>query len=94
MYAILLLLRCSFNWYQFLPKSKFSDLNQKPWTIVHGFIFVRRKKVVRKVCHSEGDEKRNLMALVSAAYRLRVGSYERQKFFIDCTFEWGDKSGD
>ena len=35
--------------------------------IVHGFIFVRRKKVVRKVCHSKGNEKRNLMALVSVA---------------------------
>ena len=31
--AILLLLRCSFRWYPFLPKSKFSDFGRKPWTI-------------------------------------------------------------
>ena len=63
--AILFLLRCPFIWYPFLPKSKFSDFGQKPWTIVHGLIFGSRKKVVRKVCHSKGNEKRNLMALVS-----------------------------
>ena len=37
--AILILLRCSFYWYHFRPKSKFSDFGQKPWAIVHGFIF-------------------------------------------------------
>ena len=35
--AILLLLRCSFRWYPFLPKSKFSDSGRKPWTIVRCF---------------------------------------------------------
>ena len=35
--TILLLLRCSFRWYPFLPKSKFSDFGQKPWTIIRRF---------------------------------------------------------
>ena len=35
--------------------------------IVHGFIFVDPKKVLRKVYHLNGSEKRNLMALVSVA---------------------------
>ena len=34
---------------------------------VHGVIFESPKKVVRKVCHSKGNEKRNLLALVSGA---------------------------
>ena len=32
-YVILFLLRCPFIWYPFLPKSKFSDFGQKPWTV-------------------------------------------------------------
>ena len=42
------LLRCPFIWYPFLPKSKFSDFGQKPWTIVwrnakkHGLYFIIR----------------------------------------------------
>ena len=51
----------------FLPESKFSDFGQKPWTITHGLIFVSPKKVLGKVCYLIGNEKRNLMALVSAA---------------------------
>ena len=51
----------------FLPKSKFSDFGRKPWTIVHGFIFAVPKKVLRKVYHLNGNEERNLMALVSVA---------------------------
>ena len=35
--AILLLLRCPFRWNPFLPKSKFSDFGQKPWTIIRRF---------------------------------------------------------
>ena len=35
--AILFLLRYSFIWYHFLPKSKFSDFGQKPWTIIRRF---------------------------------------------------------
>ena len=35
--AILLLLKCSFRWYPFLPKSKFSDFGRKPWTIIRHF---------------------------------------------------------
>ena len=35
--GILLLLRCLFRWYPFLPKSKFSDFGQKPWTIIRRF---------------------------------------------------------
>ena len=61
--------------------------------IVRCFFLASPKKVLRKVCHSKGNEKRNLMTLISVAQHLRVGSYERLKFFIDCTFEWGDKSG-
>ena len=71
-----------------MTKSKFSISGQKPWTIVHGLIFARLKKVLRKVCHSKGNEKINLMALVSVAQHLLVGSYEHLKFFISCTFEW------
>ena len=46
------------------------DFGQKPWTIglySPWFDFSESKKVLRKVCHFEGNEKRNLMALVSAA---------------------------
>ena len=32
------------------------------------------------------------MALVSAAYHIRIGSCERLKFLVHCTFEWGLKS--
>ena len=35
--AILFLLRCSFIWYHFLPRSKVSDFGQKPWTIIRRF---------------------------------------------------------
>ena len=35
--VILFLLRCPFIWYPFLPKSKFSDIGQKPWTIIRRF---------------------------------------------------------
>ena len=35
--TILLLLRCPFRWNPFLPKSKFSDFGQKPWTIIRRF---------------------------------------------------------
>ena len=41
----------------------------------HGFIFGSPKKVLRKVCRSVVNEKRKLMALVSAAQHLRVRSY-------------------
>ena len=34
------------------------------------------------------------MALVSAAQHIRVGSYERLKFLVHCTFEWGIKSAE
>ena len=59
----------------FLAKVKFSDFGQKPWTIVHGFIFRSPKKVLRKVYHSIVNVKRNLMALVSAAQHLQMRSY-------------------
>ena len=32
------------------------------------------------------------MAFVSAAQHIRVGSYERLKSFVHCTFEWDVKS--
>ena len=68
--VILFLLRCPFIWYRFWPKSKFQILDYSPW-----LYFRESKKVLRKVCHSIVNEKRNLMALVSAAQHLRVGSY-------------------
>ena len=73
----------------FLPRSKFPYFGQKPWTITHGFFSGSPKKVLRKAYHLTGNGKRNLMTLVSAAWHLRVGSYERLKFIIHCTFEWG-----
>ena len=44
--------------FRFRPKT----MDYSPW-----FHFCETKKVVRKVCHSKGNEKRNLMALVSVA---------------------------
>ena len=35
--AILFPLRYAIAWYYFLPKSKFSDSGQKPWTIIRRF---------------------------------------------------------
>ena len=49
---------------EFFGEVKISVSGQKPWTIVHGFNFRSPKKVLRKVCHSIVNEKRNLMALV------------------------------
>ena len=57
--------------------------------ITHGFFSESPKTVLRKVYHLTGNRKRNLMALVSVAWHLRVGSYEHLKFIIHCTFEWG-----
>ena len=65
--------------FRFWPKT----MDYNPW-----FDFWSPKKVVRKVYHLNGYEKRNLMTLVSVAQHLRVGSYERLKFFPRCTFEW------
>ena len=66
-WTILLLLRFPFIWYLVWAKTNISDFGRKPWTIVHGLIFGSPKKVLRKVCHLKGNEKRNLMALVSVA---------------------------
>ena len=65
--TILLLLRYSFRWYHILPRSKFSVFDQKPWTIIHGFIFESPKKVLRKVYRFKGNENRSLTVLVSVA---------------------------
>ena len=51
----------------FFAEVKFSFLGQKPWTIVHGFVFGSLKKVLRKVYHLKGHEKRSLMDFVSVA---------------------------
>ena len=51
----------------FFAEVKFSDFGKKPWTITHGFGFRSPEKVLRKVYHLNGYEKRNLMALVSVA---------------------------
>ena len=66
--------------FRFWPKT----MDYNPW-----FFSGSRKKVLRKVYHLTGNGKRNLMALVSVAWHLRVGSYERLKFIIHCTFKWG-----
>ena len=60
-----------------------------PW-----FVFASPKKVLRKVCHSKGNKNKSLTTLVSVAQHIQVGSYERSKLFIHCTFEWGVGSGD
>ena len=44
--------------------------HQKPWTIVHGFIFGSPKKVLIIVCHLNRYKERNLMAFISAAWHL------------------------
>ena len=69
----------------FRPKT----MDYSPW-----FRFWESEKVRRKVCHPKVIEKRNLMALLSVAWHLPVGSYELLKFRLHCTFEWGNKSGD
>ena len=51
----------------FAKVKKKSFSGQKPWTIVHGLIFGSLKKVQRKVCQPEVDNKINVMALVSVA---------------------------
>ena len=58
------------------------------------FFLASPKKVLRKVYHSKGNEERNLMTLISVAYRLRVGSYEHLKLFLYSAFEWADESED
>ena len=54
-------------------------MDYSPW-----FDFGSPKKVLRKVYHSKVNKKRNLMALVSVAKHLQVGSYmyERLKLLI------------
>ena len=74
-------------------KVKISRFWPKTMDYSQVFFFGESKKVLRKVYHSKGNEKRNIMTLISVAQHLRVGSYKRLKFFIDCTFEWGDKYG-
>ena len=44
--------------FRFWPKT----MDYSPW-----FYFLESKKVLRKVYHPKGNEKRNLMALVSVA---------------------------
>ena len=60
------------------------DYNKAFWPKLSSFFVVlllrKLEKVLRKVCHSNGNQKRNLMAFVSVAYHLRIGSYERLKF--------------
>ena len=58
------------------------------------FFLASPKKVLRKVYHSKGNGKRNLLMLISVAQHLRVGSYERLKLFLYSAFEWADESED
>ena len=71
--------------FRFWPKT----MDYSPWVF-----FGSPKKVLRKVCHPKGNEKRNIMALVSVAWHVRAQSYEHIEFLIHCTFEWGAKSGE
>ena len=64
-------------------------MDYSPW-----FFFPESEKVLKKVYHPKGNEKRNLMALVSVCIAPSVGSYERLKFSIRCTFEWETNLGD
>ena len=45
-------------------------------------LLLQKLKVLRKVYHLKGNEKRNLMALVSVAQHLRLGSCERLKLLV------------
>ena len=69
---ILLLLRFPFRWNRFLSKSKFwpktmDGVLAEIELILWSFYYASWKKVLRKVCHSKGNEKRNLMVFVSVA---------------------------
>ena len=61
--AILLLLRCSFRWYPFWPKSKFSDFGQKPWTII------------RRFYRNRGDFLRSFYSTVEGATKLKFSHH-------------------
>ena len=58
--AILFLMTCSFIWYHFLPKSKFSDFSQKPWTII------------RRFYRNQGDFLRSFYSRVEGAMKLKL----------------------
>ena len=60
---ILLLLRCPFIWYPFLPNSKFSDFGQKPWTII------------RRFYRNRGDFLRSFYSTVEDAMKLKFASF-------------------
>ena len=60
---ILLLLRCPFIWYPFLPNSKFSDFGQKPWTII------------RRFYRNRGDFLRSFYSTVEGAMKLKFASF-------------------
>ena len=58
--AILLLLKCTFRWNSFLPKSNFSDFGQKPWTIIRRFGRNRGQSLWSFYSKMEGAMKLNL----------------------------------
>ena len=78
----------------FLVEVKFFRFWPKTMDYSPCFFLGGPKKVLRKVCHPKGNEKRNLMALVSVAWHVRAQSYEHIEFLIHCTLEWGAKSGE
>ena len=51
----------------FLAEVKISRFWPKTMDYSQVFFLVSPKKVLRKVCHSKGNEKRNLMTLISVA---------------------------
>ena len=71
--AILLLLRCSFIWYPFWPKSKFSISGQKPWTII------------RRFYRNQGDFLRVLLLHSGRCYEAEICVI---LFLLRCPFIW------
>ena len=51
----------------FFAEAKFSRFWPKTMDYSQVFFLASLKKVLRKVCHSKGNEKRNLMTLISVA---------------------------
>ena len=71
--SLMLLLRCSFHWYPFWPNSKFSDLGQKPWTII------------RRFCRNRGDFSAVLLLHSGRCYGAEICVI---LFLLRCPFIW------
>ena len=69
----------------FCRSQKFFRFWPKTMDCSQWFDFRTTKKVLKNVYHLKGNEKRNLIVLVSVAWHFRVGSYERLIFFKSAT---------